>query len=41
MKGKGVKSNPREIAASIVSNVPQNDLIQKVGQLKVNFSVTL
>ena len=32
LKGKGIKSNPREIAASIVANVPQNDLLQKVGQ---------
>ena len=28
----GIKSNPREIAASIVANVPQNDLVQKVCQ---------
>ncbi|XP_015776412.1 PREDICTED: arginine--tRNA ligase, cytoplasmic-like [Acropora digitifera] len=30
LKGKGIKSNPREIAVSVVSNVPQNDLIQKI-----------
>lgn len=29
-KGKGIKSNPREIATAIVSNIPQNDLLQKV-----------
>ena len=32
LKSKGIKSNPRDIATSIVSNVPQNDLIQKVSQ---------
>ena len=32
LKGKGIKSNPREIAVQIVSNVPQNDLVQKVSQ---------
>lgn len=30
LKGKGIKSNPHEIAVSVVSNVPQNDLIQKI-----------
>ena len=29
-KGEGVKSNPREIAIAIISNLPQNDIIQKV-----------
>lgn len=32
LKGKGIKSNPREIAVQIVSNVPQNDVVQKVSQ---------
>lgn len=35
LKGKGVKSNPRQIATSILANVPQNDLVQKVGQHSV------
>lgn len=30
LKGKGISSNPREIAAAIVTNVPQNDLLEKV-----------
>ncbi|XP_058971454.2 arginine--tRNA ligase, cytoplasmic-like [Pocillopora verrucosa] len=30
LKGKGINSNPRQIATSIVANVPQNDLMQKV-----------
>ena len=32
LKGKGIKSNPREIAVQIVSNVPQNDVVQKVSR---------
>lgn len=35
LKGKGIKSNPREIAVQIVSNVPQNDLVQKVSQTTI------
>lgn len=43
LKGKGVKSNPRQIATSIVANVPQNDLVQKVevsgaGFININLS---
>ena len=38
LKGKGIKSNPCEIATSIVANVPQNDLLQKVGQTKLKYS---
>ncbi|XP_027045355.1 arginine--tRNA ligase, cytoplasmic-like [Pocillopora damicornis] len=30
LKSKGINSNPRQIATSIVANVPQNDLMQKV-----------
>lgn len=35
LKGKGIKSNPREIAVQIVSNVPQNDLVQEVSQTTI------
>ncbi|PFX13275.1 Arginine--tRNA ligase, cytoplasmic [Stylophora pistillata] len=30
LKSKGINSNPRQIAAAILANVPQNDLMQKV-----------